>query len=141
MDEHPDSALSVLNNIDLPDNASDGDKALYNMLITHARYKNFIDERNDSLISFSVDYFSDKDMPEEASRSLFLAGMIQLNAGNYGESAVSFSRGLDFATDNKSYFWQGQCANGLFQVYRKLLDGSAQLKYAQMAKDDIREAW
>ena len=57
MEEHPDSALMLLDSYHLSDNASDQDRAYYGMLLTHARYKNFIDETNDSLINASADYF------------------------------------------------------------------------------------
>lgn len=133
MEEHPDSALMLLDSYRLSDNTSDYDRAYYGLLLTHARYKNFIDETNDSLISASADYFLKHNCQEQAARSLFLQGMIQMNANRFGEAAVSFSKGLDIAKDSKQYMWEGQCARGLFMLYGYLLDGSAQLKYAEEA--------
>ncbi|MDE6631418.1 MAG: hypothetical protein K2K23_00300 [Muribaculaceae bacterium] len=130
MEEHPDSALMLLDSYHLSANASDYDRAYYGMLLTHARYKNFIDETNDSLISASAEYFLKHDCKEQASRSLFLKGMIQRSANSLGESAVSFSKGLDIAKAGKQYMWAGQCARGLRMIYESLHDGSAQVKYA-----------
>lgn len=130
MENHPDSALQLLEGLKLPDNSNKHDVALYNLLITHARYKNFIDETNDSLILMSAEYFIKINNPTEASKALFLAGMIQYNARNLDLAAVSFSKGFDLATINNIYFWAGQCASGLFYIYCDLFDGSSQLYYA-----------
>lgn len=133
MEEHPDSALTLLNSYVIPDNLSDYDRAYYGLLLTHARYKNFIDETNDSLISASADYFMDHGDKEQASRALFLQGMIQKNANRLGEAAVSFRKGLDTAREGHDYMWEGQCARGLGMVYGELLDGSAQVNYAKQS--------
>lgn len=130
MEEYPDSAMLLLDSYTLSDNTSDYDRAYYGMLLTHARYKNFIDETNDSLISLSTDYFLEHGYKALASRSLFLQGMIQMNANRLGEAAVSFSKGLDIAKESKQYMWEGQCARGLRMIYESLHDGSAQVKYA-----------
>lgn len=131
MEDFPDSALMILNDYRLSANSTAGDSAYYGMLLTHARYKNFIDETDDSLISASADFFLKHGDKEKASRSLFLKGMIQMNDEKLGDAAVSFSRGLDIARENKSYMWEGQCARGLFMLYGRLLNGSAQVKYAE----------
>ncbi len=131
MEEHPDSALMLLDSYRLSDSTSDYDRAYYGMLLTHARYKNFIDETNDSLINASSEYFLQHGDKKLASRSLFLQGMIQMNANRLGEAAVFFSKGLDIAKESKQYMWEGQCARGLFLLYGKLLNSSAQIKYAE----------
>lgn len=131
MEDFPDSALMILNDYRLSANSTAGDSAYYGMLLTHARYKNFIDETDDSLISASADYFLKHDDKENTFRSLFLKGKIQMNDEKLGDAAVSFSRGLDIARENKSYMWEGQCARGLFMLYGRLLNGSAQVKYAE----------
>ena len=113
LEEHPDSAQMILESSRLPDKASDYDRALYGMLLTHARYKNFIDETDDSLISKSADYFVREGIDSMAARALFLAGMIQMNSNRLGDAVVSFSKGLDLARESQSYMWEGQCARGL----------------------------
>ncbi len=137
MEEYPDSAMMILDQYKLSDNAPDYDRALYGLLLTHARYKNFIDETNDSLINASAEYFLDHGDQEYASRSLFLKGMINLNANNLGEAAVAFTHGLDLAHEEKLYMWEGQCARGLFNLYSNLCDGSSQLKYAKIAYESF----
>ncbi|MDE5871537.1 MAG: tetratricopeptide repeat protein [Muribaculaceae bacterium] len=135
MEEHPDSAMMLLEGIELTPETSAADRAYYGLLLTHARYKNFIDETDDSLISVSADYFLTRGDKERASRALFLKGMIQMNANRLGEAAVSFRHGLDIAHESKNYMWEGQCARGLCMLYGELYDGSAQVSYAGQSYD------
>lgn len=135
MEEHPDSALMMLENYHLTSNSTSADSACYALLLTHARYKNFIDETDDSLISVSADYFLDHHDDEKASRALFLKGMIQMNANRLGEAAVSFRKGLDIARKGQHYMWEGQCARGLCMLYGELHDGSSQIDYAKLSND------
>ncbi|MDE7095935.1 MAG: hypothetical protein K2O47_00390, partial [Muribaculaceae bacterium] len=135
MEDHPDSAMIILDRYEISPETSDLDRAMYGLLLTHARYKNFIDETDDSLISCSANYFLDHDDKELASRALFLQGIIRMNANHLGEAAVSFSKGLDIARENKSYMWEGQCAFGLYLAYGEVHDGSAQVHYATEAHE------
>lgn len=99
MEEHPDSALMILDEYKFASNSTLGDSALYGLLLTHARYKNFIDETNDSLISASASYFMEHNDPERASKSLFLKGMIQMRTQKFGAATLSFINGLDAARE------------------------------------------
>ena len=140
MEEHPDSALMMLNEYPSGTPTSEADSAYYALLLTHARYKNFIDETDDSLISSATDYFLDHDDKGKASRALFLQGMIRMNANRLGEAAVSFRKGLDIARESKQYMWEGQCARGLCMLYGELYNGSAQVAYAKQSYDVFMKA-
>lgn len=135
MESHPDSAMMLLNEYRLSSASSAADSAYYGLLLTHARYKNFIDETDDSLISAASDHFLDQGDKERASRALFLRGMIQLNAQHLGEAAVSFMKGHDIAREGKCYMWEGQCAAGMVILYGKLMNSSEQINYARIEYD------
>ena len=135
MEASPDSALMLIEAYQPDSDMSDYDRALYGLLLTHARYKNFIDETNDSLISASADYFIDHKENELAARSLFLKGFIELNDHRFGEASVSFLKGCDVAKECGSYMWEGQCARGLFSLYGNLNNGSQEIKYAKASYD------
>ncbi len=144
LEDHPDSAMMLLDEYKLAPGASKADSAYWGLLLTHARYKNFIDETDDSLINASADYFLKNGDNERASRSLFLKGRIQMNANRLGEAAVSFKKGLDIAREGEHYMWEGQCARGLYVIYGNLKNASEQIKYAleennAYIKGDYRE--
>ena len=139
MEEHPDSALHLLNEYHLTSSSSPSDSAYYGLLLTHTRYKNFIDETDDSLISRSVERFLRVGDKERASRALFLQGMIFFNAQRFSEAAVLFAKGFDMAHEAESYMWEGQCAMGLCMIYGKLHDASAQVDYARRSYDAFKK--
>ena len=88
MEEHPDSALSVLNSID-PLRLSSEERALHSLLLTEARYKSGIDESDDSLISSSVDFFrSEKDSPHRW-KAYYYKGIIDNFSNDYGQALIS----------------------------------------------------
>ncbi|MCM1296376.1 MAG: hypothetical protein NC311_12625 [Muribaculaceae bacterium] len=137
MESHPDSALMLLEDTHLSANASEYNRHLYNMLLIYAKYKNYIDEDNDSTITETALFFIDNGNKKYATEALYLSGTIQLNIGKIGEAAVSFSKGLEIAKSIKDRFWEGQCARGLFILHGKILNSSAQLQYARQEYDSF----
>lgn len=132
IEEYPDSALKALESFD-SSGITGHAGALYGLLITQARYKNFIDEDNDSLISASSDYFLTHGDYKNAGMSLFLTGIIQRNAARYGEAAVNFMKGLDISAQHGLYHTEGLCARGLFKLHVSVYDATQQIKYAKMS--------
>ena len=57
MTEFPDSALIFLESIPFPQKLSRGDRALYALLLTQARHKNYVTLSDDSLIKVAVNYY------------------------------------------------------------------------------------
>lgn len=131
MESHPDSALTLLEVIHLSEKAADYDRHLYNLLLIHARYKNFTDEENDSSINATTTFFLDKGDKKHAAEALYLSGCIKLNLDKIGESAVSFTKGMEMAKSIDDKFLEGQCARGLFLLHGRILDSSAQLQFAK----------
>lgn len=60
MTEFPDSALIFLESIQFPQKLSRGDRALYALLLTQARHKNYVTLSDDSLIKVAVNYYGKK---------------------------------------------------------------------------------
>lgn len=88
METMPDSALKVMEAID-PEKVSSGrQRAEYALLLTQARYKNFIDETDDSLISVATSYYNHEEDIELRLRANFLQARILENANNHTSSIV-----------------------------------------------------
>ena len=60
IDEHPDSAMTLIDSIDTAALRSNRDRALYGMLLTEALDKTHQNPANDSLNTTAIDYFADK---------------------------------------------------------------------------------
>lgn len=135
MEQYPDSALAILDAIDLPSDASTYDRNLFILLLSHARYKNFLEFENDSILLDAAEYFADERVWSEASKAFFLLGWSQMDVGRLGGAVLSLKRGLRMACKDNSYYWEGQCARGLSILYGKILDTHAQLSYAIQAHE------
>ena len=74
MEIYPDSALSILESISSPQKLSRADRALYALLLTQARHKNYIALGDDSLIKTAVEYYGDKKKSVRAAKAHYYWG-------------------------------------------------------------------
>ena len=74
METCPDSALSILESITYPQKMPRADRALYALLLTQARHKNYIALEDDSLIKSAVDYYGDKKKSLRAAKAHYYWG-------------------------------------------------------------------
>ena len=75
------TALDSLNHIEAKE-LSKGEKAYYSLLLTQARYKNYIVATSDSGINEAVDYYSQTDDQEKYARALIYQGCVNEELGN-----------------------------------------------------------
>lgn len=87
METCPDSALSILESITCPQKMPRADRALYALLLTQARHKNYIALEDDSLIKTAVDYYGDKKKSLRAAKAHYYWGAIYSEKG-YASFAV-----------------------------------------------------
>ena len=74
MEIYPDSALSILESISSPQKLPCADRALYALLLTQARHKNYIALEDDSLIKTAVEYYGDKKKSVRAAKAHYYWG-------------------------------------------------------------------
>lgn len=87
METRPDSALIILESITTPKNLSYADRALYALLLTQARHKNYITLEDDSLIKTAVAYYGDKKKELYAAKAHYYWGATYRDMG-YNSFAV-----------------------------------------------------
>lgn len=80
-------ALSILESITYPQKMPRADRALYALLLTQARHKNYIALEDDSLIKTAVDYYGDKKKSLRAAKAHYYWGAIYSEKG-YASFAV-----------------------------------------------------
>ena len=83
MEIYPDSALSILESISSPQKLPCADRALYALLLTQARHKNYIALGDDSLIKMAVEYYGDKKKSVRAAKAHYYWG------ATYGEKGYT----------------------------------------------------
>ena len=76
IEDNPDSALVLLNGIPASLVSDGEERALYNLLMTEATYKLYKPFGNDSLINYSIDYYSKSNNDNRlATANLYKGGL------------------------------------------------------------------
>ncbi len=135
MSTRPDSSLSILENIDCSEISSMQNNALYALLYTQARDKNFFDDINDSLINIAVSYYEAN--PNNHIVNLFLSyyyqGRIRENNQLYESSILSYTKAEELIDSIEDYYLRGLLYSRIGIIYRKLYDYESSLKNYQSA--------
>ena len=99
MAEHPDSALAILNGIDV--SALDGkeQKAHYALLKSMALDKNYIDTTSFDVLQPAIDYYLKKGSADEKLRTCYYQGRIYQNKGDNDSAMQMFMRGREFCQE------------------------------------------
>lgn len=87
IETRPDSALVILESISSPQKMLRADRALYALLLTQARHKNYIALEDDSLIKTAVEYYGDRKKSVRAAKAHYYWGAFYREKG-YTSSAV-----------------------------------------------------
>lgn len=141
IDENADSALSILQKIDTSSLSRESDKAIYNLLITQAKEKNFIAIENDSLITDAAEYFLKTGDRQRAMKALNYQGNIRRERLNDNNKAIiSYLQAYHIATELDDKFWIGMTARGIADVYGDSFKGKDDVKYSQIAYTNMKES-
>lgn len=141
IDENADSALTILQNIDTSSLSRENDKAIYNLLITQAKEKNFIAIENDSLMTAAVEYFLKTGDRQRAMKALNYQGNIRRERLNDNNKAIiSYLQAYHIATEIDDKFWIGMTARGIADVYGDSFKGKDDVKYSQIAYTNMKES-
>lgn len=103
MTDYPDSALIMLESIPFPQKLSTGDRALYALLLTQARHKNFIDLDDDSLIKVAVDYYGDKTKCLRAAQAHYYYGATYRDMGNVPFAVEEYLKAIDLMPEENEF--------------------------------------
>jgi len=97
IETHPDSALTILTEID-KDNLTDREQqARYALLMSMALDKNYIDTTTFDVLQPAIDYYLKKGTPDEKLKTYYYQGRIFQNGGDRDNALNSFIKGIDIA--------------------------------------------
>ena len=105
MNQHPDSALAILQGIDRSSLSSDKGKARYALLMSQALDKNYIDTTTFDILQPAIDYYIDKGTPDEKLTTFYYQGRIYQNKGDEDNAMLSFinAREITGVTDTLTF--------------------------------------
>lgn len=117
MEEHPDSALGVLMTVNPDDLRSDGDLALYALLLTQAQMKNYVVVPSDSLIESAVRYFDEESDVRRRMLANFYLADVNYENKNYSKALISAFKAYDIAIELDDKFWIAMAARTIADIY------------------------
>ena len=105
MNQHPDSALAILQGIDRSSLSSGKEKARYALLMSQALDKNYIDTTTFDILQPAIDYYIDKGNPDEKLKTFYYQGRIYQNKGDEDNAMLSFinAREITGVTDTLTF--------------------------------------
>ncbi len=92
MEEHPDSALNLLIQINCSPINSRKEKARHALLMSMALDKNYIDTTTFDVLQPAIDYYPSHGNPDEKLRTYYYQGRIYQNRGDDSHAMTSFIR-------------------------------------------------
>jgi len=99
MENHPDSALHILQHIPHNKYKSESNRALFGLLLFQALDKNHKTLQPDSLIDYSISYYLNQNDKAHLAISYFYKGRMYKYATHYEEATSFYLKALDYAND------------------------------------------
>ena len=140
MNEHPDSAWTVLNTISPDEMGQNRTRARYALLYTQAQDKTYRDETNDSLISVAVDYYRDTDDVRRKFLSYYYKGRVYTNAKDYLNATSCYMEAEQLADAVGDDYLSGLLYAELGRIYNIYYDYPKSLEAHQKAAECYERA-
>ena len=140
MNEHPDSALTLLKSVSPDEMGQNSTRAHYALLYTQAQDKNYIDETNDSLISVAVDYYRNTDDVRHQFLSYYYKGRVHFNTKDYLNATSCYMEAEQLADAVGDDYLVGLLYAELGRIYRLYYDYPKSLEAYQKAAECYERA-
>lgn len=141
INDRPDSALTVLDQIGSTRIRTRKAKARYTLLKGIALDKNYVDDGSFlAEMDTAAEWYALHGSMEDCARAWFYLADQQKDAGEIAEAAVNFSRTLDLAEKRQDWFLSGMAARNLSDIYFSGYDYARSLEYAQRSVTAFKKA-
>ena len=134
MEEHPDSAMMILDTISVGAFDSAADRAFYNLLLTQARYKNYQEFTADSIIASAVDFYRDSQDSELLMRALYYHVVVARQLGRSDSDIVDdVFRAEEIARSLDSPLWIARTNDLLAEIFYESYNKDEAMHYNDIA--------
>ncbi|MDE6338602.1 MAG: hypothetical protein K2K97_02295 [Muribaculaceae bacterium] len=140
MEEHPDSALAVISDIDSTTLRGDKYLAKYALLKTQALVKNDSIITSPDLIRKAVEYYEKKGDSPDLMKSLFYNADVLRNMGNLTSAIKLSTHSYDLARRFDDPYWIAKTAEQLMFIYNASFNQNESKKYATIACLNYKKA-
>ena len=140
MDEHPDSALTLLRTLTFDDFRKESNRARYALLHSQALDKNYIDVTSDSLISVAVKYYQDENDVRGKFLSYYYMGRVHANGERYLQAISCLMESEQLADEVNDDYLSGLLYSEMGRIYDIYYDYLKSLGAYQKAADYYERA-
>ena len=134
----PDSALTVLENVERDLLSTSHLRARHALLHAMALDKNFIDVSEDSIARVAVDYYKNHGSRKNYARALYYLGVAYYYQRDYNRAILEFTKAEKIAERHDSLYW-GMVKMIQADTYRETYNEVEQLKCMQDASKIFNE--
>lgn len=103
MYDYPDSALSLLENMNSPSPSDKLQNATWSLLLVQARDKNYVKHTSDSLINVAYNYFMKQEHPNRSALVLNYEGRVNEDLGEVEKATEFYLRAADEVKKTEDY--------------------------------------
>ena len=121
IEERPDSALVVLEQIVPSELSSKEEKAKYSLLYSMALDKNFVDKTDFEILQPAIDYYEDNGSATDKLRTLYYQGRIYQNAGNDALAMESYVNAINNGETSDDILTKARLHVAQGNIYTSLL--------------------
>ncbi len=140
MDEHPDSALTIIMAVDSSALATPADSALYNLLLTQAQVKNDVPADYLERISKAESYYRRQQDKPRLMLALLYLGEYYYNHSSYEEAISILLEAEKLAIETGNRFYLGLIDRKISATYIEVFSFVEAVRYAQKAVDAFSAA-
>ena len=146
MELFPDSALSLLSQIECPECMRGQQRADYALLLTQALDKNYLDNlQSDSLIMIAVEYYKQEGDKLKAGKAYFYYGKVMLLKERFSDAMQAYLEASSLLEETRDYKVQGMVweyigyLNSVQGLYENSIDNfKHSIRYYELASDRRR---
>lgn len=133
--EHPDSALSILKDYSLHSFNKGCSRAEFALLKSIALDKNYIDITSDTLIRVALDYYGKKGNARDKMLSWYYLARIQDNSKDYNNAIVSLFRAEEYLAKAEEPYYEGLIHMERESLYNRTHNNTEALVEAKRGMD------
>ena len=121
IEERPDSALVVLEQIDPSVLSGKEERAKHSLLYSMALDKNFVDKTDFEVLQPAIDYYEDNGSATDKLRTYYYQGRIYQNAGNDAAAMTSYVNALDKGAESNDKLTKARTLVAQSTIYYSLM--------------------
>ena len=133
--EHPDSALIVLEQIDISELSSKEERAKHALMLSMALDKNYVDKTDFNVLQPAIDYYEDNGSATEKFQTYYLQGRIYQNQSNDTQAMIAYAQAKELLGGIDNHYLSGQLHTEIGNIYRSNYDYAKSLEAYQTAYD------